>query len=129
MIEQPLPAADDAVLRELPRPITLCADESCHDRASLPGLAERYDMINIKLDKAGGLTEALALRSAARAEGLRIMVGCMLGSSLAMAPAVLLAQDAEITDLDGPLLLAEDRVPSLRYDALGVHPAEVALWG
>jgi len=129
MIEQPLPAADDAVLRELPRPITLCADESCHDRASLPGLAERYDMINIKLDKTGGLTEALALRSAARAEGLRIMVGCMLGSSLAMAPAVLLAQDAEITDLDGPLLLAEDRVPSLRYDALGVHPAEVALWG
>lgn len=129
MIEQPLPASDDAVLQALPRPITLCADESCHDRASLPSLVERYDMINIKLDKTGGLTEALALRRAAESLGLRIMVGCMLGSSLAMAPAVLLAQGAEVIDLDGPLLLAEDRTPSLFYDAAGVHPPERVLWG
>lgn len=129
MIEQPLPAADDSMLNDLPRPITLCADESCHDRASLPAVTARYDMINIKLDKTGGLTEALALRQAAESLGLRIMVGCMLGSSLAMAPAVLLAQGAEITDLDGPLLLAQDRTPSLYYDALGVHPPTAELWG
>ncbi len=87
----------------------ICADESCHDRTSLPGLRGKYDMVNIKLDKAGGLTEALALREAAIAQGFGIMVGCMVGSSLAMAPAVLVAQGAAIADLDGPLLLAEDR--------------------
>lgn len=129
MIEQPLPAADDAALAELPRPVPLCADESCHDRSSLPRIRGRYDLVNIKLDKAGGLTEALALREAARAEGLGVMVGCMLATSLAMAPAVLLAQGAEYTDLDGPLLLAVDREHRLRYDGRGVHPPEPALWG
>ncbi|MEO1780456.1 MAG: enolase C-terminal domain-like protein, partial [Pseudomonadota bacterium] len=129
MVEQPLPAGRDDMLGEIARPLPVCADESCHDRASLPGLKGKYDMVNIKLDKTGGLTEALALRDAARAEGYRVMVGCMVGSSLAMAPAVLVAQGAEIVDLDGPLLLAEDRTPPLRYDAEGVHPAEAALWG
>ncbi len=102
---------------------------ACHDRASLPALSGRYDMVNIKLDKTGGLTEALALRDAARAAGYGIMVGCMLGSSLAMAPAVLVAQGAAVTDLDGPLLLAGDRDPPLAYDDAGVHPPEPALWG
>ncbi|MBM9593296.1 N-acetyl-D-Glu racemase DgcA [Roseitranquillus sediminis] len=129
LVEQPLPAGEDEALAEIERPLPVCADESCHDRASLPALRGRYDMVNIKLDKAGGLTEALALREAARAEGYGIMVGCMVGSSLAMAPAVLLAQGATVTDLDGPLLLAEDRNHPLRYDAAGVHPADAALWG
>lgn len=129
MVEQPLPAGADDMLAEIARPLPVCADESCHDRASLPKLRGKYDMVNIKLDKTGGLTEALALYDAARAEGYRVMVGCMVGSSLAMAPAVLVAQGAEIVDLDGPLLLAEDRTPALHYDALGVHPAEAALWG
>jgi len=129
MVEQPLPAGQDEALAEVPHPLPICADESCHDRHSLPALRGRYDMINIKLDKTGGLTEALALREAARAEGFRVMVGCMVGSSLAMAPALLVAQGAEITDLDGPLLLAEDRTPALRYDDRGVHPAEPELWG
>jgi L-alanine-DL-glutamate epimerase-like enolase superfamily enzyme len=129
MVEQPLPAGADAMLAEVARPLPVCADESCHDRASLPVLKGRYDMVNIKLDKTGGLTEALALRDAARAEGYGVMVGCMVGSSLAMAPAVLVAQGAAVTDLDGPLLLAEDRPHPLRYDAAGVHPPEAALWG
>jgi L-alanine-DL-glutamate epimerase-like enolase superfamily enzyme len=129
MVEQPLPAGDDDMLSEIERPLPVCADESCHDRASLPGLAGKYDMVNIKLDKTGGLTEALALRDAARAEGYRVMVGCMVGTSLAMAPAVLVAQGAEIVDLDGPLLLAEDRDPPLFFDEAGVHPADPALWG
>ncbi len=129
LVEQPLPAGADEALADLPRPVPICADESCHDRASLPALAGRYDVVNIKLDKAGGLTEALALREAAIAAGFRVMVGCMVGSSLAMAPAVLVAQGAAFTDLDGPLLLAEDRAPTLTYDALGVHPAPPALWG
>ncbi|NBB96970.1 MAG: dipeptide epimerase [Alphaproteobacteria bacterium] len=129
MVEQPLPAGADDMLAEIARPLPVCADESCHDRASLPGLRGKYDMVNIKLDKTGGLTEALALRDAARAEGYRVMVGCMVGSSLAMAPAVLVAQGAEIVDLDGPLLLAEDRDPALHFDDAGVHPALPALWG
>ncbi|MDU8944000.1 N-acetyl-D-Glu racemase DgcA [Ovoidimarina sediminis] len=129
MVEQPLPAGDDGMLGEIARPLPVCADESCHDRRSLPGLEGKYDMVNIKLDKTGGLTEALALRDAARAGGYGIMVGCMVGSSLAMAPAVLVAQGAEIVDLDGPLLLAEDRVPPLHYDEAGVHPPDAALWG
>ncbi|WP_110677369.1 N-acetyl-D-Glu racemase DgcA [Salinicola sp. RZ23] len=129
MVEQPLPAYDDAALAEIPRPLPVCADEACHDRGSLASLQGRYDMINIKLDKSGGLTEALALRELASAAGLRIMVGCMVASSLAMAPALLVAQGAEIVDLDGPLLLARDRDPGLRYDAAGVHPAAPALWG
>ncbi|MDD7971501.1 N-acetyl-D-Glu racemase DgcA [Roseinatronobacter alkalisoli] len=129
MVEQPLPAGDDGMLGEIARPLPVCADESCHDRASLPSLKGKYDMINIKLDKTGGLTEALALHDAARADGFGVMVGCMVGSSLAMAPAVLVAQGADIVDLDGPLLLSEDRDPPLHYDAEGVHPALPALWG
>jgi L-Ala-D/L-Glu epimerase len=129
LVEQPLPAADDAALIGLARPVPVCADESCHDRASLSHLAGKYDMVNIKLDKTGGLTEALALRDAARAAGFQLMVGCMVGTSLAMAPAVLVAQGAEIADLDGPLLLAEDRPHPLAYDQAGVHPPDPALWG
>lgn len=129
MVEQPLPAGDDAMLAEIARPLPVCADESCHDRVSLPDLKGKYDMVNIKLDKTGGLTEALALRDAARAEGYTVMVGCMVGSSLAMAPAVLVAQGAEVTDLDGPLLLAEDREVPLVFDEAGVHPASAELWG
>ncbi|QEW29174.1 L-Ala-D/L-Glu epimerase [Roseovarius indicus] len=129
LVEQPVPAAEDDALLGMERPVPVCADESCHDRASLPGLKDKYDVINIKLDKTGGLTEALALRQAARAEGYDIMVGCMIGSSLAMAPAVLVAQGATVTDLDGPLLLAEDRDKPLTFDEAGVHPPSAALWG
>ena len=129
LVEQPLPAGDDAALIGMDRPVPVCADESCHDRASLPKLKGKYDVVNIKLDKTGGLTEALALRDAARAEGYKVMVGCMVGTSLAMAPAVLLAQGAMVTDLDGPLLLAEDRDAPLRYDDQGVYPPDASLWG
>lgn len=129
LVEQPLPAAADEALIGLTRPVPVCADESCHDRASLAHLKGKYDMVNIKLDKTGGLTEALALRDLARAEGYRVMVGCMVGSSLAMAPAVLVAQGAEVVDLDGPLLLAEDRDTPLCYDAGRVFPPEPGLWG
>jgi L-alanine-DL-glutamate epimerase-like enolase superfamily enzyme len=129
LVEQPLPAGQDDALLGMERPLPVCADESCHDRASLASLKGKYDVVNIKLDKTGGLTEALALREAALAEGYGVMVGCMVGSSLAMAPAVLVAQGAAFTDLDGPLLLAEDRVPPLDYDAKGVHPPKADLWG
>ena len=129
LVEQPLPAGDDGMLGEIARPLPVCADESCHDRASLPDLLGKYDVVNIKLDKTGGLTEALALRDGALAAGFGIMVGCMVGTSLAMAPAVLLAQGAAVVDLDGPLLLAEDRENALKYDADGVHPPEPELWG
>lgn len=129
LVEQPLPAGDDASLIGMERPIPVCADESCHDRASLAGLKGKYDVVNIKLDKTGGLTEALALREAALAEGYKVMVGCMVGSSLAMAPAVLVAQGAMVTDLDGPLLLAQDRDHALTFDAAGVHAPDAALWG
>jgi L-alanine-DL-glutamate epimerase-like enolase superfamily enzyme len=129
LVEQPMPAGQDGMLAEIARPLPVCADESCHDRASLPDLKGKYDVVNIKLDKTGGLTEALALRAAAQAAGYGIMVGCMVGSSLAMAPATLVAQGAAFTDLDGPLLLAEDRAHPLRFDGAGVHPPEPALWG
>lgn len=129
LVEQPMPAGQDDMLAEIARPLPVCADESCHDRASLAALKGKYDMINIKLDKTGGLTEALALRAQALEMGFGIMVGCMVGTSLAMAPAVILAQGARVTDLDGPLLLAEDRVNALQYDADGVHPPCRALWG
>ncbi|MEM6635907.1 MAG: N-acetyl-D-Glu racemase DgcA [Pseudomonadota bacterium] len=129
LVEQPLPAGEDDALLGLKRPVPICADESCHDRKSLPTLAGKYDLINIKLDKAGGLTEALAMREMGQAQGFDIMIGCMVGTSLAMAPAVILAQKAAITDLDGPLLLAEDRAHPLVYDRQGVHPPEAALWG
>jgi L-Ala-D/L-Glu epimerase len=128
-VEQPLPAGKDGALAEMARPLPVVADESCHDRDSLERLIGKYDMVNIKLDKAGGLTEALALRDAARAAGYGVMVGCMVGSSLAMAPAVLLAQGAALTDLDGPLLLARDRPHPLKYDERGVHPGAPELWG
>jgi L-alanine-DL-glutamate epimerase-like enolase superfamily enzyme len=129
MVEQPFPAGNDDLLAEIDRPLPVCADESCHDRQSLPSLKGRYDMINIKLDKTGGLTEALALREKAIADGYEIMVGCMVGSSLAMAPAVLVAQGANIVDLDGPLLLAEDREYPLKFDKKGIHPPLTNLWG
>ena len=129
MVEQPLPAGADDALRDMDRPLPVCADESCHDRASLPALTGKYDMVNIKLDKTGGLTEALLLKQEAIAQGYDIMIGCMVGSSLAMAPAVLLAQGAAFTDLDGPLLLSEDRANALKFDDLGVHPPDAKLWG
>ena len=129
LVEQPLPAGQDGMLAEIARPVPVCADESCHDRHSLPGLAGKYDLVNLKLDKTGGLTEGIALRSEALARGFGLMVGCMVGSSLAMAPATLLAQGAAYVDLDGPLLLAEDRAHPLRFDEAGVHPPEPELWG
>ncbi|MGR3621669.1 N-acetyl-D-Glu racemase DgcA [Pseudophaeobacter sp.] len=129
LVEQPLPAGEDAALIGMERPVPVCADESCHDRASLPKLKGKYDVVNIKLDKTGGLTEALKLRKEALALGYDVMVGCMVGSSLAMAPATLLAQGVLVTDLDGPLLLAEDRKEPLNFDAAGVHPPKAALWG
>ncbi len=129
LVEQPLPAGEDDMLGEIERPLPVCADESCHDRVSLAGLKGKYDIVNIKLDKTGGLTEALALKNQAITQGYGVMVGCMVGSSLAMAPAVLVAQGAEIVDLDGPLLLAEDRDNALKYDDAGVYPPSVALWG
>ena len=129
LVEQPLPAGKDDILAKIRRPIAVCADESVHDRASLEGLRERYDAINIKLDKTGGLTEALAMADAAQALGFEIMVGCMVATSLSMAPAMLIAQQARFVDLDGPLLLAEDRAPGLRYDGSIVYPPDAALWG
>ena len=129
LIEQPLPAGQDEALATLPHPVPLCADESCHTSADLPDLVGRYDYVNIKLDKTGGLTEALILLNAARDGGFKIMVGCMVGSSLAMAPAMLLAQGAEFVDLDAPLLLARDRQPGLRYEGSVVYPPKPNLWG
>jgi L-alanine-DL-glutamate epimerase-like enolase superfamily enzyme len=129
LVEQPLPAGRDEALARIKRPLAVCADESVHDRATLAGLRERYDAVNIKLDKTGGLTEALAMADAARALGFEIMVGCMVATSLAMAPAMLLASDARFVDLDGPLLLARDRNGGLRYDGSMVYPPEPALWG
>ncbi|MBM7067938.1 N-acetyl-D-Glu racemase DgcA [Actibacterium sp. 188UL27-1] len=129
MVEQPLPAAEDEALREIARPVPVCADESFHDRASLAKVAGKYDMVNIKLDKTGGLTEALAVKEAALAEGYTLMMGCMVGSSLAMAPGMLPAQGMAVVDLDAPLLLAEDRATPLRYDGSIVYPPEPALWG
>ena len=129
LVEQPLPAGADDMLAEIARPLPVCADESCFDAASLPALQGKYDMVHLKLDKTGGLTEALQTRDTAARLGLRLMVGCMVGSSLAMAPAVLVAQSAEVSDLDGPLLLREDRPHPLRYDAQGVHPSDPQLWG
>ena len=129
LVEQPLPAGEDHALLGMQRPVPVCADESCHDRSSLADLKGKYDVVNIKLDKTGGLTEALALRDAAIAQGYEVMVGCMVGSSLAMAPATLVAQGASFVDLDGPLLLAEDRDEPLIFDNAGVHPPSATLWG
>ncbi len=129
LIEQPLPADADQALADLTLPIPVCADESVHDRATLAGLADRYDFVNIKLDKTGGLTEALAMARAAADGGLGIMVGCMIGTSLAMAPAFLVGLLAAFVDLDGPLLLASDRDPGISYRASEMQPPPVALWG
>jgi len=129
LIEQPLPAGKDDALAGIAHAVPVCADESCHTSEDLDRLVGKYEFVNIKLDKTGGLTEALALASAARARGFRIMVGCMVGTSLAMAPAVFLAQDAEFVDLDAPLLLARDRQPGLRYDGSVVFPPKSTLWG
>ena len=129
LVEQPLPAARDAALGTIARPIPICADESAHARDSLQALAGKYDAVNIKLDKTGGLTEALAMAADAASQGLTIMAGCMVATSLAMAPAVLLAQTAQFVDLDGPLLLERDRPDGLAYRDSLVFPAAPALWG
>ena len=129
LVEQPLPAGQDEALQRIRRPIAVCADESVHDLISLDGLRERYDAVNIKLDKTGGLTEALLMADAAQALGFQIMVGCMVATSLAMAPAMLLTPSARFVDLDGPLLLVRDRDGGLRYDGSLVYPPEAELWG
>jgi L-alanine-DL-glutamate epimerase-like enolase superfamily enzyme len=129
LIEQPLPEDADDALAAIARPVPICADESAHTRASLPGLIGKYDAVNIKLDKTGGLTEALAMAEKAGQMGFSIMAGCMVATSLAMAPATLLAQRAQFVDLDGALLLARDRLYPLRYEASRVHPPSRALWG
>jgi L-alanine-DL-glutamate epimerase-like enolase superfamily enzyme len=129
LIEQPLPARHDAALAHIQRPVPVCADESVHATGDLEHLRDRYDAVNIKLDKTGGLTEALAMKAEAQRLGFAVMIGCMVGTSLAMAPAVLLAQGADYADLDGPLLLARDRPEGLRYDGSLVYPPEPPLWG
>ena len=129
MVEQPLPAGQDEPLGSFNANFELCADESCHDRESLAALKGKYSMVNIKLDKTGGLTEAVALKKQAEADGYKVMVGCMVGTSLAMAPAVLVAQGVAIADLDGPLLLKEDRIGGLCYEGACVHPANREFWG
>jgi L-alanine-DL-glutamate epimerase-like enolase superfamily enzyme len=128
-IEQPFPAGQDTCLSDLDRPIPICADESAHTSLDLPALVGKYDCVNIKLDKSGGLTAAIDLKAKAQAMGFDIMVGCMVGTSLAMAPALLLASDATLVDLDGPLLLSKDREIPISYDAHGMHPAPSELWG
>lgn len=130
LIEQPLPAAEDEALRDIERRVPLCADESCHTRADLGRLKGLYEYVNIKLDKAGGLTEALLLQTAARAAGFGLMIGGMVGTSLAMAPAILLTPGAEFVDLDGPLLLSADREAPLHYGPGNeVALASPQLWG
>lgn len=129
MVEQPLPQGADGMLAEMARPLPVCADESAHDAASLPGLVGRYDVVNLKLDKTGGLTEALRARDEARRLGLRVMLGCMISSSLSMAPAILVAQGADWSDLDGPVDMAQDRDHPVTYDDRHIHPASPLLWG
>lgn len=129
LIEQPLPAGDDGALARITRNVPVCADESVHDRASLAGLRDKYDAVNVKLDKTGGLTEALALAAEAERLGFALMVGCMVATSLSMAPAMLVAQRARVVDLDGALLLAKDRPHGLIYEDSLVNPATPELWG
>jgi L-alanine-DL-glutamate epimerase-like enolase superfamily enzyme len=129
LIEQPLPEGKDQVLAQIRRPVPVCADESVRDRSSLGALTGKYDAVNIKLDKAGGLTEALAVAAEARRQNFAIMVGCMVATSLAMAPAMLLAQTARFVDLDGPLLLSKDRAEGLRYADSLIYPPSPSLWG
>jgi L-alanine-DL-glutamate epimerase-like enolase superfamily enzyme len=128
-IEQPLPAGKDQELADIRSQFALCADESLHTRADLPEIAAGYDMVNIKLDKTGGLTEALQLREEAQALGLKIMVGCMVSTSLSMIPALMIAQGADLVDLDGPLLLAKDRENGLDYQEAMILPENQRLWG
>jgi L-alanine-DL-glutamate epimerase-like enolase superfamily enzyme len=129
LVEQPLPAGSDEALAQVAHPVPVCADESCHTSEDIGKLVGRYDFVNVKLDKTGGLTEAIKLIDAARAAKLGIMVGCMVGTSLSMAPATLLGSAASFVDLDGPLLLAEDRPHGLRYEDGRVFPPAAALWG
>ncbi|MFY9837088.1 MAG: N-acetyl-D-Glu racemase DgcA [Xanthobacteraceae bacterium] len=129
LVEQPLPQGHDAMLAQIARTIAVCADESVHDRVSLDGLAGKYNAINVKLDKTGGLTEAIALIGEAERRGLAVMVGCMVATSLAMAPAMLVAQRARVVDLDGPLLLVKDRPHGLRFEGSIAYPPEPVLWG
>ena len=129
LIEQPLPVGEDEALEGYDGPVPLCADESLHTRAELDACARRYACVNIKLDKTGGLTEALALHAAARERGLKVMAGCMVATSLAMAPALLIAQGASVVDLDGPLLLARDREPGLAFTGSMIAPPPPELWG
>ncbi|WP_152045813.1 N-acetyl-D-Glu racemase DgcA [Aureimonas psammosilenae] len=129
LVEQPLPSDRDGILAHIPHPVPICADESLHVSNDLAGLIDRYDYVNIKLDKTGGLTEALSLMQAAREAGFGVMVGCMVSSSLAMAPAVLLAQGADLVDLDGPLLMKTDRPHGLLYEGSTVAPPSPLLWG
>jgi L-alanine-DL-glutamate epimerase-like enolase superfamily enzyme len=129
LVEQPLPASNDEALRIIKRPVLVCADESAHGPESLEKLVGKYDAVNIKLDKTGGLTPALALAKAAQAQGFKIMVGCMAATSLAMAPAFLLAHFADYVDLDGPLILARDREPAITYEGSLMQPPPRALWG
>lgn len=129
LVEQPVPAGEDPILQGVESPVALCADESLHGMRDLDRLRGLYTHINIKLDKAGGLTSALALATEARAQGFQIMVGCMLGTSLAMAPALLLANEAAFVDLDGPLLLSQDRTPGLTYEGSVLYPPSPGVWG
>jgi L-alanine-DL-glutamate epimerase-like enolase superfamily enzyme len=129
LVEQPLPAGADDALARWEHAIPLCADESCRTVADLDRMDGKYEVINIRLDKAGGLTEALALAEEAKRRGLRIMVGGGTGTSLGIVPALLVARQAEIVDLDGPLHLASDRVPGLRYEGSTIHPPDAHLWG
>ena len=129
MIEQPLPADQDSQLSSIPHPVAVCADESCHDTSTLEGLVGKYEMINIKLDKTGGLTEALELKEAASNLGFQIMVGCMIGTSLAMAPGLVVGQGASVVDLDGPLLLKDDREHSLEFIGSTINIPSSSLWG
>jgi L-Ala-D/L-Glu epimerase len=129
MVEQPLPQGADDMLAEIARPLPVCADESAHDTASLHGLLGKYDVVNLKLDKTGGLTEALRARDEARRLGLKVMVGCMISTSLSMAPAILLAQGGDWSDLDGPTDMAQDRAHPVVYDDRHIHPASPLLWG
>lgn len=129
LIEQPLPVGQDEILSCIAHPVSICADESVHETSDLAALANRYDAVNIKLDKSGGLTEALEMQRTANRLGLDVMIGCMVGTSLAMAPALMLARTAKYVDLDGPLLLAKDRQPGLRYEGSTVYPPLPELWG
>ncbi|WP_045836307.1 N-acetyl-D-Glu racemase DgcA [Hyphomicrobium sp. 99] len=129
LIEQPLPADQDEALRGIDRTVPICADESVHTAADIPRLAALYDAVNVKLDKAGGLTGAIALVREARRHDLKIMVGSMVATSLAVAPAMLLASEADWIDLDGPLLLAHDREHGLRVENGIIYPPEPELWG